>query len=1775
MAEEIEPAYILGVDDYKSKAYPYSESCTTKVVTEDGRTAFRVIPNNKKSDGEAVIVDFTGLCIPADALKDVKWMTVDYKYECPEDTRNAESLMKFLGIKTAGLSEWVMVNSATKIKEAGWDSIKIKLSNGEFSRRLKSGELFQQFHLYPFGATASPKNFVEGEMMYLGDIKFYKEEPTIPETDAKEGSQRGEAVNEAVKAKTLIKEGVNSLREPLFTISMDAMAPKNKSQAVLLERVEENGKTLVKVSADTASATTKMIIDCNLAIPVRDLQKVRYIAFNYKYECPENIISADTNSYLIMIPYSGALKGWVTKGANTTTKVGEWDKSIYEVKQLEGLVDLSSPLVNFTQWHFYPFGNTVTAGEFSQSEHMYLGDVEFWAEYPDKVPEYNAAFNCKIGQAEGKTPAMITREPGQEYTLPENPYTLNGGTFLGWTSSTDDKLYQPGDIIKMESKNVTYTATFDYNDIGIVPFIALNYADYTYGTMNYDKTCSLEWTTFDDKNVLKVIPEASYDGKTADIVLDGNTYHTAGIDLSKYQYMAVTYYIDGELPEKEDGHFMSVGFSNIGGVLSKYSMAFSEPVKTGSWQVAAFDLSKEVANNLVPTMDIHKFRQMHLRPLHGEHSSALSGVNAIYINQIMFFKGSEVDLRMNEAYMQGYGDGLFKPGATMTRAEACTIVARLAAGGENLVPTDIASRFSDVEAGKWYTKYITYVDSLGYLGAYSGNFLPNQNITRAEFVELVYNMGLLTDKGGNGTFTDVDASHPRASLISAAGKAGLINGYANGDGTFSFKPDATITRAEVVKVVNNAYGRSVKKENLSENVVFLYYDVPETSWAYPEIAAAVLPHISSGGAWVCTMSDPKKLLGDDSRVDLKAGADKVAEIDALTEKRVDEIRNSESIDISNRTGKTYYVSNSTGNDANDGLSPATAWQTLTKVTRSQGNLIKEGDTVLFKRGDMWRDQAINATVNNVAYSAYGEGEKPLFSLSPEDGADPAKWTLYDAEHNIWQYATKMIDVGCVTFNYKSDNPSWGYKECPDLLDGVFYVRGTNQSKKFDMVESFDKDLDYFCDLPTYDYQHQTGYLYLRCDSGNPGEVFESIEFATNRVLFAVGDCKDITINNLCIMFAGHHGIGTGSQDGLTVTDCEFGWIGGGIWRYENYSPMGLVRLGNAVQVFGSAVNVTVDNNYIYQCFDTGITHQHMSFEQANIRKENIKYTNNVIEDCVWSFEFINGEENGTYTAVYEGNGLLIENNICRRAGYGFGATRHNGNPATHLRGPGINKYEPGTLVIKNNILDRSIYALVSASAVDDKYLPVMEGNTYIQTLGGDLGNFNTTLLSYDSIADYKIKNIVNDKTAKIYWVSAPTEPEDTAGDKEAEDTGNKELGTDTEKEDNIKETVVGTKFDEYITYRKTLQNTAASLALDKKLNIAYYGGSVTQGYGASDPSNIWRMQTQKWFKENYHDASINEIYACIGESGTYLGSYLLDDYVLAHDPDLVFLEYAINDRYANFSLEESRLQCETIVRTIKKEYPKCDIVMLITIDEGTKGAGWNFKHARAHAEVAEAYNLPIIYMGRALSDHIDANSGTEAWSDYFIDIVHPTDKGYLFYTDVILEYLTNSLLKAEYPKEYLTDDTLPEMLSDHLMDGERKVHYMSEETLELLDKNVWSFDPTLNMNKKVSDRGSVKAKTEDAPSFTYKFVGTELALFGNIVNWTSTQGAPYQISIDGGETTWGYFETHNPSIRITGLEPGEHTVTITIPKDYAQWGTATWYISAAFTRDASKQTVKK
>lgn len=499
---------------------------------------------------------------------------------------------------------------------------------------------------------------------------------------------------------------------------------------------------------------------------------------------------------------------------------------------------------------------------------------------------------------------------------------------------------------------------------------------------------------------------------------------------------------------------------------------------------------------------------------------------------------------------------------------------------------------------------------------------------------------------------------------------------------------------------------------------------------------------------------------------IKATKEIIDEFDSYFEKRKNDIL--ESIDNINITGTAYYVSNC-GNDQNDGLSPENAWKTLEKV--SEANL-KYGDGVLFERGDLFR--GCIKTKPGVTYAAYGYGDKPQLFAGSVDLSDDTKWALMDPDCNIWKYVDKQLDPGTLVFN---QGEKCAYKLIPSYLGGKFVCRD-NPQKNFIMCMEMKNDLDMYWefseklttshrhpvsgeDFPVPDVEGALGYIYLRCDSGNPGEVFQSIENVARSHMFYVGENNGVTIDNLCIKYVGMHGVSAGMYvEDLTVTNCEFGWIGGTIQHYfgldPNYPEGGrgtVTRFGNAIEVYGGCKNYTASNNYIYEVYDAGITHQVTT--NTKLTMSDIRYENNLIENCVYGIEYFLDQIDGERESIMDN--VVMENNFIRNSGFGWGQQRHNKHTPAAIKGWSYVNTAKDFRVV-NNIFDRCAYRLLHLVALEKTSLAYMDGNTYIQHLGGKIGQYGENKITepenitFDMDADGVIGDIFGDKNAKIYYI---------------------------------------------------------------------------------------------------------------------------------------------------------------------------------------------------------------------------------------------------------------------------------------------------------------------------------------------------------------------------------------------------------------------------------------
>lgn len=167
------------------------------------------------------------------------------------------------------------------------------------------------------------------------------------------------------------------------------------------------------------------------------------------------------------------------------------------------------------------------------------------------------------------------------------------------------------------------------------------------------------------------------------------------------------------------------------------------------------------------------------------------------------------------------------------------------------------------------------------------------------------------------------------------------------------------------------------------------------------------------------------------------------------------------------------------------------------------------------------------------------------------------------------------------------------------------------------------------------------------------------------------------------------------------------------------------------------------------------------------------------------------------------------------------------------------------------------------------------------------------------------------------------------------------------------------------------------------ITIAFIGGSITAGSNAEPMETAcFAALTTDWWEETFKDANFTYINAGIGATDSYLGAHRLSEDVLQYKPDLVILEFAVND--CNPWNKESY---EGIVRHILSADNEPALVTLMNTTESFSD------DSNDHIIVCHHYNLPVVnyegIFGQGLME------GTLTWSDIGCpDGVHPKTEGH-------------------------------------------------------------------------------------------------------------------------------------------------------------------------------------
>ncbi|MBD3190223.1 MAG: hypothetical protein GF308_06250 [Candidatus Heimdallarchaeota archaeon] len=392
-----------------------------------------------------------------------------------------------------------------------------------------------------------------------------------------------------------------------------------------------------------------------------------------------------------------------------------------------------------------------------------------------------------------------------------------------------------------------------------------------------------------------------------------------------------------------------------------------------------------------------------------------------------------------------------------------------------------------------------------------------------------------------------------------------------------------------------------------------------------------------------------------------------------------------------KTGMTYYVDATNGDDGNIGTSPEMAFKTIARAKE----YFAPGNTILLKRGQTWREQIYienSGTANNpITFDAYGSGAKPLL-LGSITMNNPSDWT--DIGGNLWATADSSFqyDVGFVLLGEESKD-NVGIKR--DFLDEIPSDAKDEYGNWF-IEDGVDAEKEYW-----YDEENQRVILY--CEQ-NPTLEYSNIEIANTarweHMVRGVENIQYITIKNLELKYFNAHGITFINSQGIIIKNCDISY-GGGTYLEKK------VRYGNGIEFWNNAADCLVEGCKIGMMYDAAVTNQGTA---ENHVAENISYIGNIFWNCEYSLEAWARPSSATIRNVY------FENNTCLGAGFGWGHFQRYDPHGWHMAFWG-NEAEVESLYVRYNVFYESISSAFYRAMGNEYDGLLLDYNYYYETAG--------------------------------------------------------------------------------------------------------------------------------------------------------------------------------------------------------------------------------------------------------------------------------------------------------------------------------------------------------------------------------------------------------------------------------------------------------------------------
>lgn len=215
------------------------------------------------------------------------------------------------------------------------------------------------------------------------------------------------------------------------------------------------------------------------------------------------------------------------------------------------------------------------------------------------------------------------------------------------------------------------------------------------------------------------------------------------------------------------------------------------------------------------------------------------------------------------------------------------------------------------------------------------------------------------------------------------------------------------------------------------------------------------------------------------------------------------------------------------------------------------------------------------------------------------------------------------------------------------------------------------------------------------------------------------------------------------------------------------------------------------------------------------------------------------------------------------------------------------------------------------------------------------------------------------------------------------------------------------------------------------ITVAYIGGSITEGYNAGT-TEFYAKTCTDLLQGYFPDITVTGVNAGISGTPSLLGNLRLERDVLSADPDIVFVEFAVNDGQE----ADYKNAYESLVRTLLTQEKDIAVVLLFTVlDSG-------YTCQEHMSKIGANYDLPMISVHDSVYEEIEA--GRMTWQDYSNDQSHPNDYGHKCITDFVDNYYQKVLPVVSENVGEVSKELPDPVFSAKYMN----MHYMDSATMD-------------------------------------------------------------------------------------------------------------------------------